>query len=252
MLKGFIVALQFLTRICVKRDLNVTAEEFGDSAAFFPTVGMVVGGVQILLFFALEWAFPPSIVALFLLVAPVILTGAFHLEGLSDTADGFLSGRDREGMLRIMKDGYVGTMGMIVVVSLMLAKLVFLNEIVQNLNRSLIVGTLFFVPVLSRWAMVISTGISQYARSEPGLGSAFTERVGVKIIIISGLVPVIATAAYLRIMGGLCVVIAILTALLVSWIAKRKIDGVTGDVLGGVNEITEVILLFSVIAISRF
>lgn len=252
MFKGFIVALQFLTRIYVKRDIHVTAEEFGKSATFFPTVGMVVGGAQVLVFLALEWALPPSIVALFLLIMPIVLTGAFHLEGLSDTADGFLSGRDKEGMLRIMKDSYVGTMGMIVVVSVMLAKLVFLSEIVQNLSHSLIIGVLFFVPVLSRWAMVISTGISKYARSEPGLGSAFTEMVGAKIIIISGLVPIIAAIAYLRIMGGLCVIMAILTALLVSWIAKRKIGGVTGDVLGGVNEIAEVVLLFSVIAISRF
>ncbi|MFC1714021.1 adenosylcobinamide-GDP ribazoletransferase [Candidatus Poribacteria bacterium] len=250
MFKGFIVALQFLTRICVKRDLHTTEEEFGKSAAFFPVVGLIVGGMQILLFFALERALPPSILAVFLLLAPVVLTGAFHLEGLSDTADGFLSGRDREGMLRIMKDSHVGTMGMIAVVSLMLAKLVFLYEIVQSLNPSLIVGVLLFVPMLSRWAMVISAGVSQYARSEPGLGGAFTERVGIKLIILSGLVPVIAAAVYLRIMGGFYVIITILTALLASWVSKRKIGGATGDVLGGINEITEVILLFSVILLN--
>ncbi len=162
MFKGFIIALQFLTRISVRKNLSITEREFANSTAFFPIVGLLIGAVQVLLFFALDWALPPLIVALFLLLAPIILTGAFHLEGFSDTADGFLSGRDKEGMLRIMKDSHVGTMGMIAVVSLMLAKLVFLNEIVQNLNRSLIIGVLFFVPVLSRWAMVISTGISKY------------------------------------------------------------------------------------------
>ena len=251
MFKGFVVALQFLTRICVRRDLHTTEEEFGNSAAFFPIVGLIVGGVQILLFLALERALPPSVVAVFLLLAPVVLTGAFHLEGLSDTADGFLSGRDSEGMLRIMKDSHVGTMGMIAVVSLMLAKLIFLHEIVQSLNPFLVMGVLLLVPMLSRWAMVISAGVSQYARSKPGLGSAFTERVGIKLIIFSSFVPVIAAAVYLRIMGGFCIVITILAALLASWVSKRKIGGVTGDVLGGINEITEVILLFSVILLSN-
>ena len=251
MFKRFLVALQFLTRICVKRDLRTTDEEFAGSAAFFPIVGPLVGGVQILLFYALDWVSSPSVTALLLLLAPIALTGAFHLEGLSDVADGFLSGRDREGMLRIMKDSHVGTMGAIVIVSLMLTKFVLLHEIIQNLRLWLIVGGLLFIPALSRWGMVITAGISQYARTGPGLGRIFTDGVRKRTIFLAGIVPVVAAIAYFRVIGVVCVAITILSALVGSWIAKRKINGVTGDVLGGVNEITEVILLLSIIILGK-
>lgn len=252
MFKGFILALQFLTRISVKKDIEATNEEFSASAIFFPAVGLLIGGIQVLLFLALDGVFFPSITALFLLLAPIALTGAFHLEALSDMADGFLSGRDREGILRIMKDSHVGTMGMIATVALILTRYVLLNEIIQLLNTPVIVGVLLFVPGLSRWGMVIGAGISQYARSEPGLGRIFTEGVRKRHILISGLVPAAAAIAYLRFAGALCVIVSILAAVAISRISKRKINGVTGDVLGSINEITDVILLFVMLALDRF
>jgi adenosylcobinamide-GDP ribazoletransferase len=94
--------------------------------------------------------------------------------------------------------------------------------------------------------------MSQYARSEPGLGRAFTEGVGKKLIFVSSLIPVVATVAYLKITGALCVVVSVLLALMISRLAKKRIGGVTGDILGSVNEITEVGLLFVVIALDRF
>jgi len=252
MLKGLLVALQFITRIPVKRDLHITDGDLANSAIFFPIVGLLIGGIQVLVFFASDLVFPSSITAFFLLIAPIILTGAFHLEGLGDMADGFLGGKNKEDILRIMRDSHVGTMGMIAVVSLMLAKFIFLREVLQIPNPFLIAGALLLVPSLSRWGMVIAAGVSRYARDDFGLGRAYTEGVGKKIVILSGIVPVVAAAANLRVIGGLCIVITILSALIASWLAKRKISGVTGDVLGGINEITEAILLLNVIALSKF
>jgi len=251
MLKGFLLALQFLTRIPVKKDLRATDQEFANSAMFFPIIGLIVGGVQVLLFFVLDRTLSPMITAIFLLLAPIVLTGAFHLEGLSDTADGFLSSRDREGMLRIMKDSHIGTMGMIVVVSIILAKFVFLYEIIRISKPYLVMGVLLFAPALSRWGMVIAAGVSRYARSGAGLGRVFTEGIGKKIIIISGLIPIAAAIAYLRVIGVFLAVFTIFLALMAAWLSKRKINGVTGDVLGGTNEMIENILLFGVIAFSR-
>ena len=254
MLRGFLVALQFLTRISVRRDLRITDRDLANSAAFFPIVGMFIGGAQALVFFLSGWVLSPSVTALFLLLVPVILTGAFHIEGLGDMADGFLGGKDKEDILRIMKDSHVGTMGMTAVVCLILAKYIFLCEIVQALSPSIVIGVLLLAPGLSRWGMVIAAGVSQYARLPPyrgGIGRAFAEGVGGKIVLLSGFVPVVATAIYLRMMGGFCIAITILLALIASWLAKRRINGVTGDVLGGINEITEVVLLLSVIIMTR-
>ena len=246
------MALQFLTRVPVKKNLYITDKALADSAVFFPIVGLFIGGMQVLVFFVSDRIFSPSVTAFFLLLISTILTGAFHIEGLGDMADGFLGGKDKEGILRIMKDSHVGTMGMIAVVCLILAKYIFLSEILRSLSPLLIAGVLLFVPSLSRWAMVIAAGVSQYARPllSGGLGRVFTEGVGKKIVLLSGIVPVAVTAAYLRIMGGLCIAITVLSAFVVSWLAKRKINGVTGDVLGGINEITEVVLLLAVIVLS--
>lgn len=251
--KGFLVALQFLTRVSVKKSLRATDRELANSAAFFPIVGLFIGGTQVLVFFVSDRLFSPSVTAFFLLIIPIILTGAFHIEGLGDMADGFLGGKDKENTLRIMKDSHVGTMGMIAVVCLILAKYIFLHEILQNLSPLLITGVLLLVPSLSRWGMVIAAGVSQYARPSRytgGLGRVFTEGMGKKITLLSGFIPVVAAAVYLRIMGGLCVVITILLAFTASWLAKRRINGVTGDVLGGINEVTEVLLLLSVIILT--
>jgi adenosylcobinamide-GDP ribazoletransferase len=166
-------------------------------------------------------------------------------------ADGFLGGKNREDILRIMRDSHVGTMGMIAVVSLMLAKLIFLYEVLQIPNPHLTAGALLLIPGLSRWGMVIAAGVSRYARDDFGLGRAYTEGVGKKIVVLSCIVPVIAAAAYFRIIGGFCIIITIASALVVSWISKRKISGVTGDVLGGINEITEAILFLSMILFSK-
>jgi len=247
MLKGFLVALQFLTRICVKKNLQITDRDIVDSALYFPIVGMFIGGLQVLVFFGSNRVFSPLMTALFLLLISIILTGAFHIEGLGDMADGFLGGKDKEDILRIMKDSHTGTMGVVAITSLLLAKFVFLCEMLQKLDTSLIAGVLFLAPGLSRWGIVIAAGVSQYARSGSGLGRAFTEGVGKKIVFLSGFVPVFVTAVCLKVMGGFCIAITILSALMLSWLARRKINGVTGDILGSVNEITEVILLLSVI-----
>jgi len=150
-LKGFLIALQFLTRISVKKNLHATDRDLANSAVFFPIVGLFIGGIQVLVFFASDRVFSPSIVALFLLLVPIALTGAFHIEGLGDMADGFLGGKNKEDILRIMKDSHVGTMGVVAVASLLLAKYIFLLEIVRNLSPSLTAGALLLVPSLSRW-----------------------------------------------------------------------------------------------------
>lgn len=182
------------------------------------------------------------------------------MEGFADTVDGFLSRKDKKETLKIMRDSHVGAMGAIGVTCLILAKFILFREIVDNPNPSLVMGVLLLVPCLSRWAIVISTGVSKYARPGPGLG-CFAERVTKKQVLISGTAPI--AGALILSLGFkqniiyhfwefILIIATILLALLLSRWAKRKVGGITGDILGGINEIAEVILFLSVVMIASF
>jgi len=253
----FLIALQFLTRISVKRNLRVTDVLLSRSMLFFPIVGLlVIGGIEAIVFWGMYRIFSSSVVALFLVFVPTIITGALHIEGFADMTDGFWSSKNREEILRIMKDSHIGVMGTIGVTCLILAKFIFLKEIVGNLPPLLVIKLLLLIPGLSRWAMVIASSISQYARPEGGIGKSFIEGIGKHIVWLSSIVPIVfATLCFHNSSryGGICgfigIGIAILIPIFVANLSKRIIGGITGDILGGVNEITEVALLFSVMLV---
>lgn len=246
----FLIALQFLTRISVKRNLQGTDALLSKSMVFFPVVGLlVIGGIQAIVFWGIYRVLSPTVVALFLLLIPIIITGALHIEGFADMVDGFWSGRNKEEILRIMKDSHIGVMGTIGITCLILAKFVLLREVVKNLDTLLIIELLLLIPTLSRWAMVIACGVSQYARQEGGVGKAFTEGAGKGIVYLSSIVPIMLSVLCFRIWGLIGIGIAILVPILVSGLAKKIIGGITGDILGAVNEITEFVLLLSVMLV---
>lgn len=86
----FLIALQFLTRIPVKRNLYITDSLLAKSMIFFPIIGLFIGGIQVAVFWGIYKFVSPSVTALLLLFISIILTGAIHIEGFADMADGFL------------------------------------------------------------------------------------------------------------------------------------------------------------------
>jgi len=201
----------------------------------------------------LNWVFnlilPPSVTNILLIIALVIITGAMHLDGLSDTCDGIAGHKTVEERWKVMHDSRVGAFGVVGIVLILLAQYVALN----NVPSDKMTPVLLFMPVVSRWAMVYAIFAFPYARPT-GLGKAYKEATGwlqlfvatlITLAIAGGLYPLFNVSGFL-LFGG---VIIVATGL--AWYFKYKFAGLTGDTYGAINEITEVMALIFVIIIIK-
>ena len=241
-MRGFLVALQFLTILPLEIKSEVKEKDFGRALIYFPVVGALIGLVLALVLLAFD--FLPNLAKIALvLTSSIIITGAMHLDGFADTCDGFFSGKSKEKILSIMHDPHIGTIGTIAVVSLLLLKF----SLMASISKDILWKSLIMMAVFSRWIQVLACYLSKYAK-EFGKARFFIEYASLKEVIIGGLITV--TLLYvLENWKGLFLFIPVLAAafLLINYI-KRRIGGMTGDTIGAVSEIIEVcVLLFSLI-----
>ena len=192
-----------------------------------------------------------------LVVILVALTRALHLDGFMDSCDALLGGFDRERRLAILRDPNVGAFAVIGVVCLLLIKVLTIAELPPAIlvppgiavlppeGWSVRIPMLLLFPCLSRWAMLLTMELHPYVRSN-GIGTAFFdgEQRRVRWQLILGFVFTLVVSVTLAGMVGLVLLAA---ACAVSWgigaWATRLLGGVTGDIYGAVNELTEVVVL---------
>ncbi|WP_127485442.1 adenosylcobinamide-GDP ribazoletransferase [Paenibacillus ehimensis] len=261
-------AFQFLTRLPVPVKLDYNDALFRRSVVFYPLVGLVLGLITAAAGLLLANVLSPLPAAVLLLGIWVMLTGALHLDGLMDTADGILSYRSRERMLEIMKDSRVGAMGVIAAVLVLLLKWSLLTELLPAAaagGQGNLWILLALVPLWSRWYVVVAIACWPYARqSGSGMGGFF-RGVGAGHAAGSGLVALLLSfcvAAAGEAFGGLSLpfwhmvgIVAILLAVtvgagvLMSVSIHRKLGGLTGDTYGAMNELLEAALLLALVLI---
>ena len=197
-----------------------------------------------------------------LVVILVVLTRALHLDGFMDSCDALLGGFDRERRLAILRDPNVGAFAVIGVVCLLLIKVLTIAGLPPAIpvpppgilellpeGWSVRIPMLLLFPCLSRWAMLLTMELYPYVRSN-GLGTAFfgdgERRVRWQLIL--GFVFTLIVSVALAGMVGLVLLAA---ACAVAWgtgaWATRLLGGVTGDIYGAVNELTEVVVLLMVL-----
>ncbi len=110
-MRSLLVAISFLTRLPAGRFAAFNAEDVSHSAGWFPVVGLLLGAIYALAAFLLKSHLPLVMVAVLLVILDALATGALHFDGLADTADGFGGGKNREDILRIMRDHAIGSYG---------------------------------------------------------------------------------------------------------------------------------------------
>ncbi|SAK58654.1 adenosylcobinamide-GDP ribazoletransferase [Caballeronia ptereochthonis] len=115
-LRYFFTALGYFTRVPVPRWVGFEREYLNAAARYFPLVGAMVGGVAALVYLAALRVFPPGVAVLLSMAATLVLTGAFHEDGLADCVDAFGGAYTREDALRIMHDSRIGAFGAIALV----------------------------------------------------------------------------------------------------------------------------------------
>jgi adenosylcobinamide-GDP ribazoletransferase len=171
----------------------------------------------------------------------VLVTGAFHLDGLGDAADGLLGHRPKEKALAIMKDSRIGVMGLVAIVTALALKCCGIMEL--QTHRSLL---LVLIPAYSRAAMLFGIRFFDYGRAQ-GTGHAlFDEKLELSafwgLLIPVGLSVLLGWTGILLNLWFAAIVAAIL------FYYKRRLGCITGDMLGAMTEVTESVL-FLMIAI---
>jgi adenosylcobinamide-GDP ribazoletransferase len=270
-LRHYLLALQFFSRVPVTGRLAAWAgyspAMLRASAAHFPGVGWLVGGVVALLSAALlAWLpasmFSPLVVAVLGTVVSVLMTGAFHEDGLADVADGLGGSPDRLRALEIMKDSRVGAFGAIAMMLALLAK-VSLLAVLGALGAGVLGVALFTAHVVSRtWPLLTirllpHVGDAAGSKSKPLAEQISGAALGVAFLWCFGaLAPVViaqAAADFIAIPGLLgsswLALAALLGAGLVAsglawgWMARwfaRRLQGFTGDCLGATQQVCEI------------
>jgi len=234
-MRAFIIALQFLTCIPLNPGMKVNEEEVGRSMLYFPLVGLCMGACLALARIPLAALLPQSMADGMIIALLAALSGAIHLDGLADTADGIAGGKDREDRLRIMKDPRVGAIGVVCVVMVIMLKYVALMAMPMHLKSS----ALLLVPVIGRWAQLLVAYRADYAGLTRGIGFTFTRQVTLPVVLCTSLL-VGAFAYYLFSLKGAVVAVASLAACLAyTAYFRRTLGGVTGDVLGAATELAE-------------
>jgi adenosylcobinamide-GDP ribazoletransferase len=244
---SFLAALQFLTSIPVPLKRELSPSQLGQSTAYFPVVGFVIGVILAALNWLLYYILPHGVINALLIVVLVVITGAIHLDGFADTCDGIGGHKTVEERWQAMRDSRTGAFGVVGVVLLLVVKYASLN----NIPSHLITGVLIFMPAVSRWAMVYSIFIYPYARPE-GLGAVykkntrwpqFTIATAVLLALAAALLPLFSYLGFIMVLG-----VGIVTTLVALYL-KHKFAGLTGDTYGAINELAEVTaLLLAVLA----
>ncbi len=239
-LKQFLLALQFLTRIPVIVRGTVIEEDMARSMAWYPMVGLFIGGGAAAVNVILSYVFTPPVCDLFSIIFLIVITGNMHMDGLMDAADGFFSGKPRDRILEIMKDSRVGSHGVIAGCIVFALKLVLLIQLPQEMK----VPALIVIPVLGRWSQVYGAKVYTYARVGEGTG-AFTDHVGWREITWATITAGLVVAALFKFMGIFIAIPVLLGTLLLFVYVYTKLKGITGDSLGAVTECVEVLVLLT-------
>ena len=231
-MNAFFAALQFLTLFPRPGWMQHSPNEVGRSAIFFPVVGLLLGLILVLVNFLLLAFASAGLLSVILVTLLAFMTRGLHLDGLGDTFDGLGAGGDRERVLNIMDDSHIGVFGLIAIVLVLFFKIHALESMDVDRWRALLVA-----PILGRWAMVLLAYRSTAAKA--GLGSNLIEHLQTRHFVLATLLTMLLVAAIFRGNGVVMMAwVAIFTILSKSYF-HRRLGGVTGDVFGAVEELSE-------------
>lgn len=223
-----------------------TEAELERSQNLFPVAGLIFG----LLLAGVAWLavffdFPVLPVAMLLALLPEVLTKGFHLDGLADTADGFLSGRSRERKLEIMRDSRIGSMG----VAAIFAQLGMKFALFASIPAAALPVAAGIMMLSGRCGIVLYNAMSRYARPD-GLGAIWFRHRPVAGIVLALLLPGIAAWWFFGAAAGAALGAALLIfAFLWSRATKAVIGGATGDTIGCCEELCELLALVWAVAL---
>ncbi len=233
---SLLAAFQFLTVFPSVVRRRFSPEEMGRSVAFYPLVGLVLGGVLYGLHSVLRLFLPVYLCAVLVVTAWLILTRALHFDGFLDIFDSLFGGFTPERRLEIMKDSRVGAFGLAAGILLLFTKLFAISSLDNRLAAFLL------APMLGRWAIALAIFFFPYAR-EKGLARDMKDKTGWTQVIFGTLFSLVVAMLVAGWLGGLAMILAAVVLFAFAGYMMHLLPGLTGDSYGAICELTEVLVL---------
>jgi adenosylcobinamide-GDP ribazoletransferase len=233
-LRYFFTALGYFTRVPVPRWVGYEPHYLNAAARYFPLVGVLVGGLGALVYLTALRVFPPSVAVLLSMAATLLVTGAFHEDGLADCCDAFGGAYTREDVLRIMHDSRIGAFGAIALVIALALKW----QTLAALPPFRAAGLMIAAHAASRTCAISYLATLDYVRAE-GKAKPVAQRLSGAAFAWAALcgLPALLWPDW-RFACAALMMLAVLRFAMGRYFVRR-LGGYTGDCLGFAQQISE-------------
>lgn len=231
-----LAALQFLTRVPIRLRREPSLER---TVAWFPLAGALIGAAVGATAAGLWFVVPPLLAGVLAVAVGLLITGAFHEDGLGDIADAFGGGWTVERRLEILKDSRHGTYGVAAMCASIVVRMVALGSLTgpwQMFAAAVAAHT------MGRVAAVAMAGTMRLA-THSGLGADYGRGTTRGRAIVGSCSGLAVTAVVVGWHATWLAVAAVAAVLVVGLLARRKIGGISGDVLGATEQVAECLCL---------
>lgn len=253
-LRLFLTAVQFFTRIPVPAWVGHSAQQLEQAARYFPLVGICVGMLSAAALWLGAQALPLTLAVGLSIAASILVTGAFHEDGLSDFADGMGGGHSKEKALAIMKDSRVGAYGVIALVLVLLLKYQALLELCSEHSPLFVAAALIAAHAISRLLAASIMLTQRYIRDDDSArakpAAQQISRASFAIASLTGAATIgilFAAGAHPASMLAAVIAALLMRAYLAARLQKR-LGGYTGDCLGAVQQLSELAFYLGLLA----
>ncbi|ALO17343.1 Cobalamin synthase [Salinivirga cyanobacteriivorans] len=244
--KILLTAITFFTRIPVYKYADFSKGALNKSSRYFTLVGYIVGGFAALVFYLSNMIFSVSISVILSTGASILLTGAFHEDAIADVFDGFGGGWEKQRILDIMKDSRVGAFGAVGLIMVLITKIMASVEIPVHY----IPISIFTAHAISRFSSTLMIYTHEYVReNDDAKAKPMAKSIGTGSIIFSFVLATLPITLFCNYWLFLAIIPVWLTKVFMARYFKKWIGGYTGDCLGAIQQISEVVFYLSVLAL---
>ena len=254
-LRLFLTAVQFFTRIPVPAWVGHSAQQLDQAARYLPLVGICVGVLAAAALWLAARVLPLSLAVGLSMAVSILVTGAFHEDGLSDFADGMGGGHRREKILGIMKDSRVGAYGVIALVLVLLLKYQALLALYNMHSLPFVCAALVAAHAVSR-LMAASIMMTQHyvrdddsARAKPAAQALSHASFSIALLIGIATLDLLFVAGAKTAAVFAAVAAAFLMRAYLAWRLQKRLGGYTGDCLGAVQQLCELAFYLGLLSV---
>ena len=249
-IKYLLTALMFFTRVPVYSGAAQDKQSLNQALKYFPLIGWLVGGFCAVVFYLGLQIWPAAVAIIISMLAGILITGAMHEDGLADCCDAFGGGWDQQQVLAIMKDPRIGAYGAIGLILVLLCKAIVLIEL-ASVSVGLTIATLMITHSASRFLVLPIIFKLDYvqALSQSKSRPMVEKRLGLPMLLYGAGFVIIPLWIFDDMSITLAVLIGAISAAAMGYYFYRRIGGYSGDCLGAIQQISEIVIYLSILGL---